>query len=64
MRFDRGSTSTAASSEAWRVISRSQASESFHGRTSVSSTRCLGTPPDEGTLAGASSGPQSSGREL
>ena len=64
MRFDRGSTTTAASSAAWRVMSRSQASKSFHGRTSVSCTRCFGTPPEDGVLAGASSGPQSSGREL
>src|SRR2546430_628823 len=44
MRLLSGSTTTAAISGAWRVSSRSTASRSFHGSTSVSATRCFGTP--------------------
>ena len=64
MRLLSGSTTTAAISGAWRVSSRSTASRSFHGNTSVSATRCFGTPRLDGTLVGSCSGPQSAGPEL
>jgi hypothetical protein len=62
IRFESGSTSTAATSLRWRSSRRSVASASFHGSTITKRWSSGGMPPLSGITAGSSTGPAPSTR--